>query len=206
MLQPQPPQLTFQQQQQQPPPEQLLPEQRQQQQLLHRPHEPDPQQPGRKRARDAGPASGSPSDSGTPVLRAALSAGRYTKAVESPSGRADVAAGDQVQTSLDTSSFGDEAARHGPRAAETKPGRGKVRAPIPPGGASGSGPGPLRPSSSSAAGDDADASRPGSLELPAWTVSPDASRLSQPATADKAPKSNSKKHKRSAIDDIFGGL
>jgi hypothetical protein len=174
MLQPQPPQ--------------------QQQQLLHRPHESDPQQPGRKRAPDAGPASGSPAASGTLVMLAALSAGRYPEAVESPSGRADGAAGD---ISLDNSSYGDEAARHGPRAASTKPARGKLSTAIHPGGVSG--PGPLCPSSSSTAGDDADVSKPGSLKLAAG-------RLSQPAKTDKAPKSSSKKHKRSAIDDIFGGL
>lgn len=199
-------------------------EEKQQLQQQNQPHHPRRQQPhqlnqphqlrqaGRKRAPDAGPANAGPADSGTPFSRGTpvpLGAGRHLKAVEKPSGQAHVGTApsrDQAPgiSSLDASACGDEAAPRREATAKLGSGSGKPSAGAPPGGASGAG--PRRQSSGSAAGEGGGASRSEPPMLGAGKLSPDASRQDAPGKAGKTPKSSSKKHKKSAIDDIFCGL
>ncbi len=185
--------------------------QRQQPHQLNQPHQPHKlQQAGRKRAPDAGPASAGPADSGTLFSRGTLDpvgAGRHLKAAEQPSGRAHVGTAlprDQSPciSSLDASACGDEAAPRGE--VKAKLGSGKPSAGAPPGGASGAG--PRVQSSGSVAGEGSGASRPEPAMLGAGKLSPDASPQDAPGKAGKTPKSSRKKLKKSAIDDIFGGL
>lgn len=185
--------------------------QRQQPHQLIQPHQPHQlRQAGRKRAPDAGPASAGPADSGTPFSRGTLvplGAGRHLKSLEQPSGRVHVGTGpsrDQAPgiSSLDASACGDEAAPRGE--AKLGSGSGKPSTGAPPSDASGAG--PRRQSSGSAAGEGGGASRPEPPVLGAGKLSPDASRQDAPGKAGKTPKTSSKKLKKSAIDDIFGGL